>query len=561
MIGAGHAGLAVSRLLAAAGPRARRPGARPGRRAVADRAVGFAAPADAELDDPAARLALPRSGSGRVPAAPAAFAAVPRPTTPPRSTLPSIGSANGRGACPRAAAVRSSVPGRHGSGHLARPARGHRDRPARHAAYRPAAVHAREVSRWSPRSSTAIRRNCRPVACSSSAPRRRACRSPTSWPERAARWCSPSGGTPGCPAATAAWTSSGGCRAPAGWPARSTTCPTPRPRAASRPRSWSDEPAERPRPGRPAGPRGVRLAGRLERVAGGRAWFRRRPRRHGRGRRSADAPLPRRRRRVRRPVRPRAASSARRRGRGRSTCRRRRRRWTCAPRESAPCCSPPATARITRGCGCRSPARTAASRSTAASPPRPGSTWSGSASSIAATPDSSTAPGTTRETVVASPAHQAGDAHAGAGLAGRGAGDMNRYDVVVVGGRVAGASTALLLARAGPRVALVDRRRPGSDTVSTHGLMRAGVLQLSRWGLLDRVVAAGTPPIRSTTFHYADGRARCVAIRPERRRRRAVRAAPPPARLAARRRGRAGRRRRAHRDDGDRAACATRPAG
>ena len=35
--------------------------------------------------------------------------------------------------------------------------------------------------------------------------------------------------------------------------------------------------------------------------------------------------------------------------------------------------------------------------------------------------------------------------------------------------------------------------------------MRAGVLQLSRWGLLDRVVAAGTPPIRRTAFHYADG--------------------------------------------------------
>ena len=69
---------------------------------------------------------------------------------------------------------------------------------------------------------------------------------------------------------------------------------------------------------------------------------------------------------------------------------------------------------------------------------------------------------------------------------------MTGYDVVVVGGRVAGASTALLLARAGARVALVDRSAHGSDTLSTHGLMRAGVLQLSRWGLLDRVVAART---------------------------------------------------------------------
>jgi 2-polyprenyl-6-methoxyphenol hydroxylase-like FAD-dependent oxidoreductase len=88
------------------------------------------------------------------------------------------------------------------------------------------------------------------------------------------------------------------------------------------------------------------------------------------------------------------------------------------------------------------------------------------------------------------------------------------YDVVVVGGRVAGASTALLLARAGARVAMVDRSAHGSDTLSTHGLMRAGVLQLSRWGLLDRVVAAGTPPIRATSFHYTGDRTVRVSIRP-----------------------------------------------
>jgi 2-polyprenyl-6-methoxyphenol hydroxylase-like FAD-dependent oxidoreductase len=91
---------------------------------------------------------------------------------------------------------------------------------------------------------------------------------------------------------------------------------------------------------------------------------------------------------------------------------------------------------------------------------------------------------------------------------------MTDYDVVVVGGRVAGASTALLLARAGARVALVDRARRGSDMVSTHALMRAGVLQLSRWGLLDRLVAAGTPAVRRTIFHYGDGRPVQVSIRP-----------------------------------------------
>jgi 2-polyprenyl-6-methoxyphenol hydroxylase-like FAD-dependent oxidoreductase len=44
--------------------------------------------------------------------------------------------------------------------------------------------------------------------------------------------------------------------------------------------------------------------------------------------------------------------------------------------------------------------------------------------------------------------------------------------------------------------------------------MRAGVLQLSRWGLLDRVVVAGTPAIRSTSFHYADGSIARVATHP-----------------------------------------------
>jgi len=91
---------------------------------------------------------------------------------------------------------------------------------------------------------------------------------------------------------------------------------------------------------------------------------------------------------------------------------------------------------------------------------------------------------------------------------------MSDYDAVVVGGRVAGASTARLLARSGARVALVDRGTYGSDTLSTHGLMRAGVLQLTRWGVLPNLVAAGTPAIRRTAFHYADGETVEVALRP-----------------------------------------------
>ena len=78
------------------------------------------------------------------------------------------------------------------------------------------------------------------------------------------------------------------------------------------------------------------------------------------------------------------------------------------------------------------------------------------------------------------------------------------YDVVIVGARVAGAATAHLLARFGLQVLLVDRGRYGSDTLSTHALMRGGVLQLSRWGLLDKIISAGTPAGPPDHFRYAD---------------------------------------------------------
>jgi flavin-dependent dehydrogenase len=89
----------------------------------------------------------------------------------------------------------------------------------------------------------------------------------------------------------------------------------------------------------------------------------------------------------------------------------------------------------------------------------------------------------------------------------------SRYDAIVVGARPAGAATAMLLARAGLRVLAVDRARPGDDALSTHALMRGAVVQLHRWGLLRAVEAAGTPPIRSATFHYGEEEIP-IAIRP-----------------------------------------------
>ena len=75
-------------------------------------------------------------------------------------------------------------------------------------------------------------------------------------------------------------------------------------------------------------------------------------------------------------------------------------------------------------------------------------------------------------------------------------------DVLVVGGRCAGAATALLLARRGARVLVVERGPAGADTLSTHALMRGAVVQLHRWGLLPAIAAAGTPAIARTTFDY-----------------------------------------------------------
>lgn len=88
-------------------------------------------------------------------------------------------------------------------------------------------------------------------------------------------------------------------------------------------------------------------------------------------------------------------------------------------------------------------------------------------------------------------------------------------DVLVVGGRAAGAATAMLLARRGLRVTVLERTRPGADTLSTHALMRGGVLQLHRWGLLAEVVAAGTPPVTRSTFSYGGERV-VVPIKPGR---------------------------------------------
>jgi flavin-dependent dehydrogenase len=76
------------------------------------------------------------------------------------------------------------------------------------------------------------------------------------------------------------------------------------------------------------------------------------------------------------------------------------------------------------------------------------------------------------------------------------------YDAIIVGARCAGSPAAMLLARKGYRVLVVDRARFPSDTVSTHVVQPLGVAALARWGLLDRLVATGCPPAHTYSFDF-----------------------------------------------------------
>jgi flavin-dependent dehydrogenase len=76
------------------------------------------------------------------------------------------------------------------------------------------------------------------------------------------------------------------------------------------------------------------------------------------------------------------------------------------------------------------------------------------------------------------------------------------YDAIVIGARCAGSPTAMLLARKGYRVLLVDKATFPSDTMSTHLVHPPGVAALERWGLLDQLEATGCPPVEHYSFDF-----------------------------------------------------------
>ena len=76
------------------------------------------------------------------------------------------------------------------------------------------------------------------------------------------------------------------------------------------------------------------------------------------------------------------------------------------------------------------------------------------------------------------------------------------YDAIIVGARCAGSPTAMLLARKGYRVLVIDRATFPSDTVSSHVVHPLGAAALARWGLIDRLTATGCPPIHTYAFDF-----------------------------------------------------------
>ncbi len=79
-----------------------------------------------------------------------------------------------------------------------------------------------------------------------------------------------------------------------------------------------------------------------------------------------------------------------------------------------------------------------------------------------------------------------------------------RYDVVVVGARCAGAPLATFLARGGMAVAAVDRATFPSPAASTHLFQAEGIRVLDRLGVVDELLAAGAPWVEQAYLRVDD---------------------------------------------------------
>ncbi|MEZ4521977.1 MAG: NAD(P)/FAD-dependent oxidoreductase [Thermomicrobiales bacterium] len=76
------------------------------------------------------------------------------------------------------------------------------------------------------------------------------------------------------------------------------------------------------------------------------------------------------------------------------------------------------------------------------------------------------------------------------------------YDAIIVGARCAGSPLAMLLARQGHKVLLVDKGSFPSDIMSTHGLKPPATAKLKEWGLLDSVLVSNCPPVHTQELNF-----------------------------------------------------------
>lgn len=101
---------------------------------------------------------------------------------------------------------------------------------------------------------------------------------------------------------------------------------------------------------------------------------------------------------------------------------------------------------------------------------------------------------------------------------------MEQFDVIVVGGRVAGSTLAFELSRAGYKVLLLDKAVFPSDTLSTHNFMGNSLAMLREMGVLDKLLATGTPTYNRAVIQFEDavidgrfpevnGETECLCIR------------------------------------------------
>ncbi|HUR29786.1 MAG TPA: FAD-dependent monooxygenase, partial [Saprospiraceae bacterium] len=74
------------------------------------------------------------------------------------------------------------------------------------------------------------------------------------------------------------------------------------------------------------------------------------------------------------------------------------------------------------------------------------------------------------------------------------------YDAIIIGARVAGSPTAMLLAQKGYKVLLLERDQFPSDTISTHIVFSKCCSLLNKWGLLDKIKSSNVPDINKITL-------------------------------------------------------------